>query len=274
MDENAPIGVFDSGIGGLTALRQLINRMPNEKYIYLGDTARVPYGNKSESTIKQYAAECADFLLEHNVKMIIIACNTASALAYDTVKRLAKNVPVIEMIKPACTSAVQQSVNGKIGVIGTKSTIRSAAYEQEISKHSAFDNIRVFSEPCPLFVPIVEEGLVQHAATKLIAQDYLERLIDSNIDTLIMACTHYPFLTPVFKEILPDVKLIDTGAEAAIIAKNILEETGMRAKMSQDDENEYETDVEIYCTDNAEQFSEIAREFLDFDIPNPIKVAI
>ncbi|MFW5701921.1 MAG: glutamate racemase, partial [Bacteroidota bacterium] len=241
------IGVFDSGIGGLSVLRQLIRFLPYEKYIYLGDTARVPYGNKSPNIVRRYARECTDFLIEKDVKLVVTACNTASSVAMDAVRESACDVPVIDMINPAAAAALRATVNGRIGVIGTRATIGSQAYDQTILKLAADKKIRVIGRACPLFVPIVEEGMIRHEASRLIAEEYLESLRAQDVDTLVLGCTHYPLLSQLLTELLPGVHLIDSGEHASVTALRLLADRDALA----DERSEFvmKPDIEFYVTD-------------------------
>lgn len=266
MDKSSPIGVFDSGIGGLSVLKQFIRLLPSEQYIYLGDTARVPYGNKSNETVNRYAKDCTEFLLKKDVKLIIVACNTVSAVALETIKSIAGNIPVIGMIAPAVNGALRTTVNGKIGVIGTRATINSNTYEKSIKTVNQSD-FEVFSQECPLFVPFVEEGLINHPATKLIAEDYLKKLKDYGIDTLILGCTHYPLLNKLIMEILPNVNLIDTGEHAAINAIRLLAENNMLGEEMNNMLSNHK--IEFYVTDVPTLFFEIAKKFLGFSVESP-----
>lgn len=265
MTKNNPIGVFDSGIGGLSVLRQLIRFMPNESFIYLGDTARVPYGNKSEETVKTYSNQCTNFLIDKNVKLIIIACNTVSAVAIEEVQRVAGDVPVIGMIVPAAAAALRSTVNGRIGIIGTRATINSGAYTDEILKLSA--NVEVISQACPLFVPFVEEGLTEHNSARLVAEEYLEKLKKENVDTLVLGCTHYPLLSRLITEIMPGVTLIDSGEHASVTALRLLAERNLL----QDEKNEFmrKPEIEFFVTDVPSVFFEQAQRFLGFGIESP-----
>ncbi len=284
INKENPIGLFDSGIGGLSVLKQFIKFLPNENYIYLGDTARVPYGNKSVATVKRYAAECTEFLLSKNVKLIVIACNTVSSVAIDDVIAIS-DVPVIGMITPAATAAIRATRNGKIGVIGTRATIESDAYSKAIysfydndldddslissseSKEFNIKNITVYNKACPLFVPLVEEGLINHRATKLIAQDYLENLKTEGIDTLVLGCTHYPLLAQLFTDLMPNVNLIDSGEHSAVAAIRLLGEKNLLNADS--DSLIKKPSVKFFVTDIPSTFNEIANMFLNFDISKP-----
>jgi len=272
MDKFSSIGVFDSGIGGLSVLKQLIRFIPSESYIYLGDTARVPYGNKSDIVVGQYAKECTDFLLNKKVKLIIVACNTVSAVALDKVIERAGSIPVIGMIEPATEAAVRTTINRKIGIIGTRTTINSKAYTNAILKLTGTEKISVFSQECPLFVPLVEEGFVSHSATKQIAEEYLSDLIKENIDTLVLGCTHYPMLSRLIKDIMPDVNQIDSGEHAAVSAlrllaeKNLLvnETTGLIKKHN----------IDFYVTDYPNHFYNLSQQLLGFEIDSPKHIEI
>ncbi|MDC1068794.1 glutamate racemase [Candidatus Kapabacteria bacterium] len=210
------IGVFDSGIGGLTVLSQLINRLPGHDFVYFGDNARVPYGNKSERVIQHYSLQATKFLLSHNVDMIVVACNTASALAINQIKEMASGLPVIGMINSSVSDAIKITTNGNIAVIGTESTIASGAYQNKFS----MSNIKVTTKSCPLFVPFVEAGMISHPALDLIIDEYLNFLKDE--DTLILGCTHYPFLKTSIKKYLPEINIVDTGESAAKLAAQLL----------------------------------------------------
>lgn len=267
IDRKKPIGVFDSGIGGLSVLRQLVRFLPYERYIYLGDTARVPYGNKSEAIVKQYAEECTQFLVDKGVKMIVVACNTVSSVAMDSVYKIAGKLPVIDMIKPATAAALRATMINKIGVIGTRATIGSDAYSIEIKKLSDERNVNVLSQACPMFVPIVEEGMVRHEAAKLIALEYLSHLKREGIDTLVLGCTHYPLLMPLLTELLPGVNMIDSGEHAAVTALRSLANNNTL----DDERNEFveKPDIKFYVTDLPTMFYDLAREFLGFSVDTP-----
>lgn len=271
MDKFKPIGIFDSGVGGLSVLKQFLKYLPFESYIYLGDTARVPYGNKSKETIREYARECANFLLEKDVKLIVIACHTVSSVALDVVENIA-NVPVVGMIEPATKSALVTSKNRRIGVIGTRATINSNSYSKSLSKHFAGNELEIFTKACPLFVPLAEEGFITHQSTKLIAEEYLAELRNSDIDTLILGCTHYPLLSKVISETLPDVELIDSGEQAAIYSIRLLAERN--ALVEEKDKYFVQPDVKFYLTDIPITFPEIARTFLGYEIRTPDVVTI
>jgi glutamate racemase len=209
----APLGVFDSGIGGLTVAHAIFERLPGESVIYFGDTARVPYGPKSPETVRRYSGEILQYLLQRGVKMVVVACNTSTAHALDDLRRHSP-VPVIGVIEPGAKAAVAATTSGRIGVIGTAGTIASGAYERAIKARRP-DAI-VISQACPIFVPLIEEGWFDHPATELIAREYLEPLLASEVDALVLGCTHYPLLKPLLGRVLgPAVRLIDSAEETA-----------------------------------------------------------
>ncbi|MDD5686689.1 MAG: glutamate racemase [Elusimicrobia bacterium] len=216
-----PIGVFDSGVGGLTVIKELIKVLPNEDIIYFGDTARVPYGTKSKDSVVRFSKEIVGFLTEKNVKLILVACNTASAVALNILRKEVK-IPVVGVIESGVTAALSSSSRKKIGVIGTEATIRSGAYEKAIRK--AAGNCKVINRACPLFVPLVEEGWVDKKVNKIVAGEYLKFMKKSGVDTVILGCTHYPLLKNVIGKILgKKIKLVDSGVEVARNVKKILE---------------------------------------------------
>jgi glutamate racemase len=219
-----PIGIFDSGIGGLTVVKEVVRQLPNERIIYLGDTARVPYGTKSDRTIKSFTLQSCLYLLEHDVKLIIIACNTASAVALEFIANMFK-IPVIGVIVPGSSAAVERSRSKHIGVIGTHTTVNSQAYPKTIKK--IHNEAEVYSQACSLFVPLAEEGWLNHDVTRQISEEYLRSFADSGIDTLVMGCTHYPLLSSTIQKAIDSimgrtVQLIDSGVETAKLAKSIL----------------------------------------------------
>ncbi len=220
MKANQAIGVFDSGIGGLTVVRALMERLPFENIIYFGDTARVPYGIKSVETINRYALQITEFLLKKNVKLLIVACNTMAAVAYQAIRDLSP-VPVLEVIGAGASTAVSQTRNRTVGVIGTPATVNSNAYARAI--HLLDHDIRVFSQACPLFVPLVEEGWLDHEATRLTALEYLKPVLAEGIDTLVLGCTHYPLLKPLLADLIgPGVQLIDSAEAMAREAAGLI----------------------------------------------------
>ncbi|MDR0927977.1 MAG: glutamate racemase [Ignavibacteria bacterium] len=267
MNKTAPIGVFDSGIGGLSVLKQLIRFLPYENYVYLGDTARVPYGNKSNTTVKQYATDCASFLLSKKVKLIVVACNTVSAVALQSVKDIAVDVPVIGMIEPAAAAALHSTNNGRIGVIGTRATIASNSYKNAIIGLAPDNAVQVYSQECPLFVPLVEEGMMQHPASHIIAEEYLSLLISQKVDTLVLGCTHYPLLSPLIRDIMPNTSQIDSGEHSAVAALRLLADNQSLA----DERKEFllKHNIEFYVTDYPSHFHAMSQNFLGFEIDTP-----
>ncbi len=222
---DAPIGVFDSGIGGLTVVAAIMHALPNERVVYVGDTARVPYGPKSPETVVRYSRQIASWLLEQDVKAIVIACNTATAHALDVLQRECP-VPVIGVVQPGARAAVRASRNAHIGVIGTSGTINSGAYHRAIA--ALVPDATVLGAACPLFVPLVEEGWVDHPATRLIAETYLRPMRDAHVDTLVLGCTHYPLLAPIIADVIGrDVTLVDSAAETASALRDALDERGI-----------------------------------------------
>jgi len=262
-----PIGVFDSGVGGLTVLKHLIHSMPGEEFVYLGDTARVPYGNKSQDTIRHYTRQCVNFLLSLDVKAIVIACNTASALALDLAREISP-VPVIGMIHPAAASAVQQTLTKKIGIIGTRATIGSHAYEQAITKVSEDIGVHidVYAKACPLFVPLAEEDFGDHPSAAMIAHEYLHEFLSLGIDILVLGCTHYPLLKELIGKTLPDISLLDCGETAAKELSAILQ----IEDKSQIGELPI---VRLFTTDSIHAFSSIAERCIGFPLPEPIRIS-
>lgn len=222
-----PIGIFDSGIGGLTVARAIYTRLPHEHTIYFGDTARVPYGPKSPETVRRYSLEILNWLLGQGVKAVVIACNTSTAHALDAL-RAASPVPVIGVIEPGARAAVNSASNGPIGVIGTAGTIHSNAYERAI--HAINPALRVEQQACPLFVPLVEEGWFEHPAAELIAEEYLRSMRDAGVEALVLGCTHYPLLKPLLRRVMGlSVTLIDSAEQTALTLERTLAESGLSA---------------------------------------------
>lgn len=249
-----PIGVFDSGIGGLTVVRALLHHLPNENIVYFGDTARVPYGPKSPQVVREYAAQDTDVLLQQNVKMIIIACNTVSAVALDVVQEKSK-VPVVGVIQPGAEAAVRASVKKRVGIIGTVGTIASNAYTNAIRQINPA--VQVFGQACPLFVPLAEEGWIHHKATELIAKEYLFPLTLEKIDTLVLGCTHYPLLTDIIRKVVHNsMTLIDSGEATAEVVARILDEKGLR------NPSKLKPNLQFYVSDVPHKFSEVGERFL------------
>lgn len=253
-DAERPIGIFDSGVGGLTVVDQIVKRLPRESIFYFGDTARVPYGPKSPETVQRYSREAAAFLLSRGVKAIVIACNTATAHAA-ALLRQSLPVPVIGVIEPGTTAAVRASRTRRIGVIGTKGTIASGAYDRAV--RARLPDARVYAQPCPLFVPIVEEGWARHEVARLIAAEYLGPIREQDIDVLILGCTHYPLLRPVIADIMgPAVTLVDSAEQTAIELQRVLERDGLHARSRTRGVHHF------VASDSPARFREIAGHFL------------
>ena len=261
MDTNAPIGVFDSGVGGLTVAREIMRQIPNERIVYFGDTARVPYGSKSKDIITKYSRQIIRFLLTENVKAIVIACNTASAFALDTMQK-EFDIPIIGVLKPGAKVAAKTTVNGRIGLIGTEGTIHSGMYAQFIK--SIRPDVEVIGKPCPLFVPLVEEGMLHDTITDQVAERYLSTLKDKNIDTLIMGCTHYPLLRSTIRRVMGEsVNLVNPAYETAIELKKLLENKNLANVCDVDSPSSM---YRFYVSDAAEKFKAFANSILPFDI--------
>ena len=255
-----PIGIFDSGIGGLTVVKELKKQLPNEQLIYFGDTARIPYGTKSKKLIQQFAVEDARFLMQFDIKLLIVACNTASALAIDTLREHF-SLPIVGVVKPGARAAAVQTKNRKIGVIGTPSTINSDAYADEIKFH--LDSEDVYSQACPLLVPLVEEGWLDEDITHLTLEKYLNTLIRKDVDTLILGCTHYPLLkNSIEKVTMGRMNLIDSGLETAKTVKEILIKENLLNPDTKKIDDRY------FVSDNPMKFQKIGSMFLGEDLTN------
>jgi glutamate racemase len=270
MDRNLPIGIFDSGVGGLTVYRALHERLPAERYVYLGDTARVPYGTKSLSTVERYAIENARFLESRGMKLLVVACNTASALALPAIRR-SVSVPVVGMIEPGARAAVREAAGGRVGVIATESTVKSGAYSRAVA--ALAPELEVTERACPLFVSLAEEGWAESDVARAVAEEYLRELREKHVSAVVLGCTHYPILRRVIQETVgASVKLIDSGEAAAEVVESVIEkedlrrtatqelrdlrEAGARARFLCDDLDHF------YVTDAAERFAHVAERFL------------
>lgn len=261
MDRNAPIGVFDSGVGGLTVAREIMRQIPNERIVYFGDTARVPYGSKSKDNIIKFSRQIIRFLQTENVKAIVIACNTASALALDEMQQ-EFDLPILGVVKPGAKVAVETTANKRIGLIGTEANIRSGVYTRYIK--SLDDEAKVFEKACPLFVPLVEEGWLHDDITLQVASRYLEELKEKDIDTLIMGCTHYPLIRSTIRKVMGDkVNLVNPAYETAIELKNLLERDNLANKCDVDSPSSM---YRFYVSDAEEKFKLFANSILPFDI--------
>ncbi len=264
MEKEKPIGVFDSGIGGLTVVKRVASTLPKENIIYFGDTARVPYGSKSNSTVIEYGLQDARFLINKNVKAIVVACNTVSSVALKEIRNNF-NVPVIGVIEPGAKKAARETKNGRIGVIGTRATVSNRAYSSEIKKINS--GLEVFEKECPLFVPLAEEGWISHKATFEIAEEYLKELRELKIDTLVLGCTHYPILADVIQQVIgSDVKLIDSGVASAEVVYNELDRIGLHTNKNSLGSQEF------YVSDIPTKFKEVAELFLGREIQSVQKV--
>ena len=263
--DNRPIGVFDSGLGGLTAVRRLAAQMTNEHIIYFGDTGRVPYGSRSKETFFRYAMQDVNFLRTFDLKAIVIACGTVSSIALDPIAQK-QDIPIFGVVVPTAKKAADSTHNGRIGIIATQATIRTGAYERFIRTRNP--DAQLFSTPCPLFVPLVENGRTQvgDVVIETVAAEYLKPLKDAGVDTLILGCTHYPLLAEVIGNYMgPGVRLLDSGAEVADQVMSWLERKDMRA-----DENQ--TGVcRWYVSDSVESFHHLASIFLGREVTEPVE---
>jgi glutamate racemase len=258
-----PIGVFDSGIGGLTTVRELFTRLPRESVVYFGDTARLPYGNKSKDTITRFSLEIASFLVRQHVKCVVVACNTASSHALDALRERC-GVPVLGVIEPAARAAVRVSPRGRIGVVGTLATVGSNAYADAIARITPRATVQ--QRACPLFVPLVEEGWLDHAVTRLVAEEYLAEIKAADLDSLILGCTHYPMLAPMLQQYMgPTLKLVDSGAEAAHATAELLAAQGLLAPAGIG-----EPEHHFYLSDEPSRrsFARVAESFLGRPLPS------
>ena len=264
----APVGVFDSGVGGLTVAREIMRQLPNENLVYFGDTARVPYGSKSRDNIIRYSRQIIHFLKTKGVKAIVIACNTASALALDVVRE-ESDIPIIGVVEPGARAALQITQTKKIGVIGTEATVQSAMYGKIIK--GLDPTVSVIGKACPLFVPLVEEGFAKHKVTEEIIDYYLASMKESDIDSLILGCTHYPLLRSRIRAYLGDkIQLVNPAYETAMDSKYILKESGME---NAGKEGEHAT-YSFYVSDAADKFKQFANSILPYDIETTQQINI
>jgi glutamate racemase len=252
--DNRPIGIFDSGVGGLTVASRVMSQLPNEKIVYFGDTARVPYGSKSKETVTKFAKQDVRFLLSKNVKAIIIACNTVSSNSLEELKKMFA-IPIFGVVRPGAKEAAKITKNSKIGVIATSATVRSDAYKKEILKIKP--NAEVFSKACPLFVPLAEEGWADEEITRLTAEKYISELLEKGIDTMVMGCTHYPLLKNCIKKVVGDkIVLVDPAYETSLVAKQYLTKNDMLRDSQKEPKHEF------YVSDTTETFDKICYEAL------------
>lgn len=262
---NKAIGIFDSGVGGLTVFKEVRRLLPEESIIYLGDTARVPYGIRSKETVTRYSIENTEFLLSKGIKLLIIACNTASSLSLEEIKKRT-SVPVVGVIEPGARAAVRSTKNKKIGIIGTEATVRSMAYPETIKLIDS--TIQVFSKACPLFVPLVEEGWFRGEVTRLVAETYLKELKDQGIDTMILGCTHYPLLKETISEVMGNgITLIDSATETAKVVRETLVKYNLL--------NNSKGGISVfYVTDSPQRFVNVGERFLGEKIDNIEKITL
>lgn len=266
--KSAPIGVFDSGVGGLTVAREIMRHLPNENIVYFGDTARVPYGSKSKETIIRYARQIIHFLQSQDVKAIVIACNTASALALEVVRE-EFDLPILGVVEPGARAALAVTETGKVGVIGTEGTVRSAMYEKVIGGMDP--NVEVVAKACPLFVPLVEEGFKKHHVTDEIIDYYLKSIKESDIDALILGCTHYPLLRSKIREYVGDkITLVNPAYETAMDLKLLLEEK----ELANEGNEEKRASYTFYVSDVADKFKQFANSILPYDIETTKQINI
>ena len=267
-DRNAPIGVFDSGVGGLTVAREIMRNLPMEKIVYFGDTARVPYGSKSKETVIRYSRQIVRFLQKQGVKAIVIACNTASALALDTLEKEI-DIPIIGVVKPGARVAARETTKKRVGVIATEATINSHLYRELIQQIDP--EITVVGKPCPLFVPLVEEGWRKDPVTEIVARRYLKEMQDEKVDTLILGCTHYPLLRSTIGQIMGEgVTLVNPAYESALELGRLLKEQNMQSTGQGQSDFPYR----FYVSDLAEKFKGFANSILPFDVEKTQKIDI
>lgn len=253
-----PIGVFDSGIGGLTVVAALRELLPGESIFYIGDTARVPYGGKSQATIERYSVELAGLLLAERAKCIVVACNTASALGVPQLKSDLR-VPVTGVIEPGAQAAVKATRSGKIGVIGTRATVNSRAYERAIEELDS--DLEVFSEACPLFVPLIEEGWIEDAVTDSVIARYLEKMLRHDVDTLVLGCTHYPLLRAAIQRFVgPKITLVDSAQNTALAVQKLLKQHKLTAPKKSVGK------LQVALTDQSTGFLRVAEQALDLQV--------
>ena len=259
-DRNAPVGVFDSGVGGLTVAREIMRQLPDERIVYFGDTARVPYGSKSKDTVIRYSSQIVHFLREQNVKAIVIACNTASAFALEAVQDKL-DIPVLGVIEAGARVAAEETKNKRVGVIGTVGTVGSGIHESYLKRLNP--EITVIGKACPLFVPLVEEGWLHDPVTVEVASRYLQELKDEQVDTLILGCTHYPLIRSTIQEVMGEkVRLVNPAYETALELKSLLTKMDLLSSGEQQAEFPYR----FYVSDAAEQFQDFANSILPYDV--------
>ena len=268
IDRDAPVGVFDSGVGGLTVAREIMRNLPSERIVYFGDTARVPYGSKSKETVIRYSRQIIRFLQEQQVKAIVVACNTASAFALDTVRN-EFDIPIIGVIESGAKVAAARTRNKRVGIIGTVGTVGSGIHAQYLKKLDP--EITVFGKACPLFVPLVEEGWLHDPVTVEVASRYLKELQDKDVDTLILGCTHYPLIRSTIRQVMgEEVCLVNPAYETALELGKLLEEQGLSSTGTEQNEFPYR----FYVSDLADEFKEFANSILPYDVEMTKKIDI
>ncbi|MDF2613485.1 MAG: glutamate racemase [Clostridia bacterium] len=264
--DSRPIGIFDSGVGGLTVVKEVMNNLAGESIVYFGDTARVPYGSKSKQTVTRFSAQIIRFLLSQDVKAIIIACNTVSSNSIEELREMFPDIPMVEVVGPGVHMALRTTRSGKIGVVGTQATIASHKYPELLIEQN--EALEVYGKACPLFVPLVEDGWANHNVAFEVVAEYLKPLLEKNIDSLILGCTHYPMLTHTIKKVVGDqVELINPAEEAAKRMEDIL----VKNNMTSDDEK---PEYKFYVSDSEERFKEMAQIFLHKPIEHIATVPI
>ena len=263
---NAPLGVFDSGVGGLTVVRALMDLLPNESIVYLGDTARVPYGSKSPDTIRKFSIEDSQFLISRGVKAIVVACNTATAHALPTLREKFQ-LPIIGVLEPGVEATLSDPNCQRVGIIGTAGTIRSHAYQHELAMRRP--DLQIMATPTPLLVPLIEEDWIEHPATRMVVKEYLKPLLDKGMDTLVLGCTHYPLLKPLLTRILNNkVRLVDSALTCAEHVKRMLAER----KLERTDKAKPK--LEVFVTDLSEHSEALAKRFLHADFGRVQRVTL
>ncbi len=261
---NHPIGVFDSGLGGLTVVKEIVRQLPFEDVVYFGDTARVPYGTKSKESIVRFSKENVAILLKHKVKIVVVACNTSSSLALTELRQSFPDLPIVGVIKPGARKAVETTRNERVGIIATSATIKSGEYTREIKVLNP--EIKVAAQACPLFVPLVEEGWTDKKVTVKVAEEYLEQIKKTNIDTLILGCTHYPLLKQILRQVMGrGVMLVDSAQEVALEVKKLLEYTQQNSVKNKKSRQTF------LVSDEPKHFSKLARRFLGFSIKDVMR---
>lgn len=263
VNKDSPIGVFDSGIGGLTVLQRIMEALPRENTVYLGDTARSPYGTKSVETVLRYSFENTDFLIEKGVKIVVVACNTSTAIALESLRENVA-VSVIGVIEPGVRGALEKTRNGKVGVIGTEATIQSGAYTRALKEKDP--GVEVYSRACPLFVPLVEEGWLDNAVAKMAVESYLGSLKQSGIDTLILGCTHYPLLKKAVQRFLGHgVRLVDSAEETAKDVAAVLKKKSLGRERGKGTPS-------FFVTDAPDRFIKVGQRFLGEKVESAVRI--